>query len=99
VVPLMTALVAGSNGVTHSADMVRATAPSGGRVFALGTMELAWALGDLQGRSRNPQVVAFVDAALRDLTRPPEAASTTAPAGLVSGTVGAAGIEPATARL
>ncbi len=70
VVPLMTALVPGSDGVTHSADMVRATAPSGGRVFAMGTMELAWALDDLAGRTPNPQVVAFVKAALRDLTRP-----------------------------
>jgi hypothetical protein len=70
VVPLMTALIPGSDGVTHSADMVRATAPSGGRVFAMGTMELAWALDDLDGRSPNPQVVAFVKAALRDLTRP-----------------------------
>src|SRR5262249_13025894 len=51
-------------------DMVRATAPSGGRVFAMGTMELAFALDDLDGRSPNPQVVAFVRAALRDLTRP-----------------------------
>jgi hypothetical protein len=50
--------------------MVRATAPSGGRVFAMGTMELAWALDDLDGRSPNPKVVAFVKAALRDLTRP-----------------------------
>jgi len=70
VVPLMTALLPGSNGVSHSADMVRATAPNGGRVFAMGTMELAWTLADLDGRSRNPQVVAFVKAALRDLTRP-----------------------------
>ena len=70
VVPLMTALIPGSDGVTHSADMVRATAPSGDRVFAMGTMELAWALDDLDGRSPNPQVVAFVKAALRDLTRP-----------------------------
>ncbi len=70
VVPLMTALLPGSNGVRHSADMVRATAPSGGRVFAMGTMELAWALDDLDGRSPNPHVVAFVKAALRNLTRP-----------------------------
>jgi hypothetical protein len=70
VVPLMTALNTGSDGVPRSADMVRATAPSGGRVFAMGTMELAWALDDLDGRSPNPQVVAFVKAALRDLTRP-----------------------------
>jgi hypothetical protein len=70
VVPLMTTLLPGPDGVTHSADMVRATAPSGGRVFAMGTMELAWALDDLDGRSPNPQVVAFVKAALRDLTRP-----------------------------
>jgi hypothetical protein len=70
VVPLMTALIPGSDGVSHSADMVRATAPSGGRVFAMGTMELAWALDDLDGRSANPQVVALVEAALRDLTRP-----------------------------
>jgi len=70
VVPLMTALIPGSDGVPHSADMVRATAPSGGRVFAMGTMELAWALDDLDGRSPNRQVVAFVKAALRDLTRP-----------------------------
>jgi hypothetical protein len=70
VVPLMTALLPGSNGVRHSADVVRATAPSGGRVFAMGTMELAWALNDLDGPSPSPQVVAFVQAALRDLTRP-----------------------------
>ncbi len=70
VVPLMTALLPGSDGVTRSADMVRATAASGGRVFAMGTMELAWALDDLDGRSPNPHVVAFVKAALRDLTRP-----------------------------
>jgi hypothetical protein len=70
VVPLMTALIPGSDGVPHSADMVRATATSGGRVFAMGTMELAWALDDLDGRSPNPRVVAFVEAALRDLTRP-----------------------------
>jgi N,N-dimethylformamidase beta subunit-like, C-terminal len=70
VVPLMTALIPGSNGVSHGADMVRATAPSGGRVFAMGTMELAWALDDLNGRSPSPQVAAFVKAALRDLTRP-----------------------------
>ena len=70
VVPLMTALLPGSDGVTRSADMVRATAPSGGRVFAMGTMELAWALDGLDGRSANPQVVAFVEAALHDLIRP-----------------------------
>jgi len=66
----MATLIPGSDGVPRSADMVRATAPSGGRVFAMGTMELAWALDDLDGRSANPQVVAFVEAALRDLTRP-----------------------------
>jgi hypothetical protein len=70
VVPLMTTRIPGSDGVRRSADMVRATASSGGRVFAMGTMELAWALDDLDGHSPNPQVVAFVDAALRDLTRP-----------------------------
>jgi N,N-dimethylformamidase beta subunit-like, C-terminal len=70
VVPLMSTELRGSDGVTHSADLVRATAPSGGRVLAMGTMELAWALGDLDGRSRNPHVVAFVRAALRDLARP-----------------------------
>ncbi len=55
VVPLMTARIPRSNGVPNSANMVRATAPSGGRVFAMGTMELAWALNDLDGRSANPQ--------------------------------------------
>jgi hypothetical protein len=50
--------------------MVRAIAPSGGRVFAMGTMELAWALDDLEGRAPDAQVAAFVEAALRDLTRP-----------------------------
>jgi hypothetical protein len=70
VVPLMTALIPGSDGVLRSADMVRATAPSGGRVFGMGTMELAWALDDLGGRPPDPRVVAFVAAALRDLTRP-----------------------------
>jgi len=69
VVPLMTALIPGADGVPHSADMVRATAPSGGRVFAMGTMELAGALDDLGGHAASPQV-AFVKAALGDLTRP-----------------------------
>jgi hypothetical protein len=70
VVPLMTAVIAGSDGVTGKADMVRATAPSGARAFAMGTMELAWALDDPDGASPNPQVVAFISAALSDLTRP-----------------------------
>src|SRR6185437_3644575 len=70
VVPLMTARLPGVNGVTHSADLVRATAPSGGRVFAMGTMELAWVLDDRDGRAPNRQAVAFADAAVRDLTRP-----------------------------
>jgi hypothetical protein len=77
VVPLMTARIPGSNGVSNSANMVRATAPSGGRVFAMGTMELAWALNDIDGRSANPQVVAFVKAALRDLARPAPPAALT----------------------
>ena len=54
VVPLMTALLPGADGVTHSADMVRATAPSGGRVFAMGTMELAWSLETWTG-APNPR--------------------------------------------
>lgn len=70
VVPLMTAALRGSNGVFESADMVRATAPSGGRVFAMGTMELAWALDDLDEGASAPRVDAFVVAALRDLTGP-----------------------------
>jgi hypothetical protein len=57
--------------------MVRATAPSGGRVFAMGTLELAWALDDTGGRSPNPRVVAFVKAAIRDLTRPAPPAALT----------------------
>jgi hypothetical protein len=69
VVPLMTTVLPGSDGVRHSADMVLATAPSGGRVLALGTMELAWALDDLDGRAPDPRVAAFVEAALRDLIR------------------------------
>ena len=75
VVPLMTALLRGADGVTRGADMVRATAPSGGRVFAMGTMELAWALDDLAGRSPDPRVAALVKAALHDLTRPGSARS------------------------
>jgi hypothetical protein len=70
VAPLMTTNLAGSDGVRHTADMVRATAPSGGRVFAMGTMELAWALDRVDRRSPDPRVVAFVEAAFRDLTRP-----------------------------
>jgi hypothetical protein len=70
VVPLMTAQIPGSNSVAHSADMVRATASSGALVFAMGTMELSWALDDLNGHSPNQHMVAFVEAALRDLTRP-----------------------------
>lgn len=77
VVPLMTSVIPGSNGVRHSADMVRATAPSGGRVFGMGTMELARALDGLDGRSPSAKVVAFVRAALRDLTRPAAPAAVT----------------------
>ena len=77
VVPLMTTLLPGSDGVTHNVDMVRATAPSGGRVFALGTMELAWALDGLDGHSPSPRLIAFVKAALRDLTRPAPPAALT----------------------
>jgi hypothetical protein len=69
VVPLMSTVLPGSDGVRHRVDMVLATAPSGGRVLALGTMELAWALDGLDGHFANPQVAAFVRAALRDLTR------------------------------
>jgi hypothetical protein len=43
----------------------------------MGTMELAWALDDMTGRPPNLQVVAFVKAALRDLTRPAPAAAVT----------------------
>ena len=39
-------------------------------MFAMGTMELAWPLDYADGRAPNPQVVALVKAALRDLTRP-----------------------------
>jgi N,N-dimethylformamidase beta subunit-like protein len=70
VVPLMSAVLRGSDGVSRSADMVRATASSGARVFGMGTMELAWALDELDQRSPNPRMVALVGAALRDLTRP-----------------------------
>ncbi|HET6870213.1 MAG TPA: N,N-dimethylformamidase beta subunit family domain-containing protein [Solirubrobacteraceae bacterium] len=77
VVPLMTAVDEGSDGVFRSADMVRATAPSGGRVFAMGTMELAWALGDMGGRPPDRRVVALAGAALRDLTRPAPPAALT----------------------
>jgi hypothetical protein len=70
VVPLMTAVIPGSNGVRHRADMVLATSRSGGRVFAMGTMELAWALDGVAGGVPNLQVAALVKAALRDLTRP-----------------------------
>ncbi len=70
VVPLMRAFIPRSDDVSHSADMVPATAPSGGRVCAMGTKELAWALDGLDWPSPNAHVVAFVEAALRDLTRP-----------------------------
>ena len=77
VVPLMSAVIPGSNGVRHAAEMVRATARSGARVLAMGTMELGWALDDIDGRSTNPLVVAFVRAALRGLTRPAPPAALT----------------------
>jgi hypothetical protein len=67
VVPLMHALEPGVNGVPVSADMMRATAPSGARVFAMGTMELPFVLN---GPDANPAVVRFVKTALADLTRP-----------------------------
>lgn len=76
VVPLMdTAPIPGPGGDAVappvSADMVRATAPSGGQVWAMGTMQLAWgALDDFDGDTPNPQIEAFVRAALRDLLRP-----------------------------
>jgi hypothetical protein len=70
VVPLMHAEEPGPDGVLRSADMVRGTARSGARVFAMGTMELAFALDDRDGNRPNPRVTAFVDAALNDLLRP-----------------------------
>jgi hypothetical protein len=70
VVPLMQASLPGSDGRPTTAEMVRATAHSGARVFAMGTMELCWALDSFDGHTPNPQVVAFVRAALADLLRP-----------------------------
>lgn len=70
VVPLMHAGLPGSDGKPTGADMVRAVAASGSITFALGTMELGWSLDTFGGHTVNPQVVAFVDAALTDLTRP-----------------------------
>ena len=70
-VRLMHAVDNGSDGKPRSADMVRITAPSGARVFAMGTMELAWRLDDFTGgKQPDPRLRAFVLAALRDLTRP-----------------------------
>ncbi|HEV3127489.1 MAG TPA: N,N-dimethylformamidase beta subunit family domain-containing protein [Solirubrobacteraceae bacterium] len=71
VVSLMHAVHAGSDGVDRSADMVRATSPSGSRAFAMGTMELGWVLDSGLGLGTpNARVQAFVKAALADLTRP-----------------------------
>jgi len=70
VVELMHAVYPGPDGVDRSADMVRATAPSGATVFAMGTMELGWALDDYSGQTPDPRVQALVTAALEDLSRP-----------------------------
>lgn len=69
VVPLMHAALPGSDGKPTSADMVRAVTPSGSITFAMGTMELGWALDSFGGHTVNPRVVAFIEAALADLTR------------------------------
>lgn len=59
-----------------SADAVRWTAPSGARIFAAGTLQLAWALDDLGTRNAghayppDPRVQAFVATLLADLSRP-----------------------------
>jgi hypothetical protein len=70
----MHAALPGSDGNPTTADMVRAIAPDGAIVFSMGTMELGFALDTFGGHTVNPQVVAFVDAALADLTRPAEPA-------------------------
>jgi hypothetical protein len=70
VVRLMHAVYPGSDGIDRDADMVRATAPSGARVWAMGTQELAWALDSSSGETPNPRIEAFVRAALVDLERP-----------------------------
>lgn len=71
VVRLMHAVYPGPDGVERSADMVRATSPSGARVFAMGTMELPWALDTgLALGTPDARVQAFVQAALADLMRP-----------------------------
>jgi hypothetical protein len=70
VVRLMHAEYPGADGIPRSADMVRATARSGAQVWALGTQELGWALDGSSGETPNPQVQAFVKAALADLERP-----------------------------
>jgi hypothetical protein len=71
VVQLMHAVYPGSDGVERSADMVRATSPSGAQVLALGTMELSWTLDSYSGETSDPRVQAFVTAALNYLSRPP----------------------------
>jgi hypothetical protein len=79
VVSLMHAVYPGSDGVDRSADLVRATADSGARVFAMGTMELAWVLDNRLGLgSPDPRVQAFIRAALADLTSPAPPARLTA---------------------
>lgn len=76
VVPLMdTAPIPGPGGSAAAppvpAYMVRATAPSGGEVLGMGTMELSWALDSFaDGATPNPAVKAFMLSVLRDLERP-----------------------------
>jgi len=75
VVPLMHAALPGSDGNPTTADMVRAVSPSGAITFAMGTMGLGWAIDSFGGHTVNSQVVAFVDTALKELTRPAEPAT------------------------
>jgi hypothetical protein len=83
---LLHAMPAGSDGVPYAADAVRAVARrSGARVFASGSLELAWALDSYGGHLPSQRVQVLMENAVDDLTRP-------APPRPVEVTVGHAGV-------
>lgn len=70
VTKLFTAKPTGSDGVPYAADAVRATARSGARVFATGTLEFGWALDAYGGHLASQRIQVLMENAVDDLTRP-----------------------------
>ncbi|MFL5910561.1 MAG: N,N-dimethylformamidase beta subunit family domain-containing protein [Gaiellaceae bacterium] len=70
VTTLLDAVATGADGKRHHAQAVRTVARSGARVFASGSLELAWGLDSHGGHAPSAGLQELMRNALGDLTRP-----------------------------